>query len=511
MPLIGKILKKVVEVSASLSGSENIWQEQLKVLRGLLNNGENTAFGKHYAFSDILKAPDLPKEFASRVPIHTYRKMNEEWWYQQLEGKEDISWPGKPLYYATTAGTTGDKSKRLPVTEELLKSIRETGIKQLKAISHFDLPDSFFESKVLMLTSSTHLQKFDDHYEGEISGISASNIPSWFSFFYKPEQEISSIDQWDKRVLEIAKRAPDWDVGALSGIPSWVELMLKKVISYHKLKNIHEIWPNLSVYTTGGIAFGPYRRSMEKLFAHPLIYLDTYLASEGFLAYQQRPNKEMAMSLSYDTGIYFEFIPFEEDYFDENGDPFDDAPVLHLSEVEENKEYALIISSVAGAWRYSIGDTVKFTDKGRNEIVVSGRTKHFLNVADSNLSVRKLNQAVLMLEEKFHVSIPEFTVAALKRQENFIHKWYMGLENNGRPSTEEMERELDVYLQSRFESYKEARKKALAGVEIELVPKQLFIQWAETQKKKGGQMKISRVMKEELFEKWENFVFQKGV
>ena len=509
MPIIGKIVKKVVEVSSSFSGNEDAIVAQEKALEGLLKKAEKTAFGRHYHFNEILKAPDQKKEFSHRVPLHTYQKMQSEWWKQQLKGKEDISWPGKPLYYATTAGTTGDKSKSLPVTDDLLKSIRETGLKQALVLAHFDLPDSFFQSNVLMLTSSTNLQETNDHYEGEISGISASNIPFWFRLFYKPEESVSGIDEWEKRVLEIAKRAPDWNIGALSGIPSWIELMLRKIISYNKLKNIHEIWPNLSVYTTGGTSFNRYRKSMEKLFARPLIYLDTYLASEGFLAYQQRPNEEMAMVLSYDTGIYFEFIPFKEEYFDENGDPLSNAPAFPLSDVSENKEYALIVSTNAGAWRYSIGDTVKITDKSRNEIVISGRTKHFMNAVGSQLTVKKMNAAVQALEEKFNISIPEFTVSAVKLNENYIHKWYLGLEEKSKISNEEMARELEEVLKNKYESYKDARKKALKGLEVKLVSKELFYEWAGNIKKKGGQMKISRMMKEELFKEWEKFVAEK--
>lgn len=510
MPLIGKIVKKAVEVFSSLSSNEEACKAQEKMLEYLLKNAEKTAFGQRHQFADILDAPDLEKEFAQRVTLHTYQKMYEEWWQQQLEGKEDISWPGKPLYYAVTAGTTGDKSKCLPVTSELLKSIRKIGLKQALVLSQLSLPDAFFQSSVLMLSSSTNLQKVGGHYEGEISGISANHIPFWFRGFCKPEKEVSDIDEWDARVLEIARRAPDWNIGALSGIPTWIELMLREIISYNNLKNIHEIWPNLSVYTTGGTAFGPYRKSMGKLFSRPLIYLDTYLASEGFLAYQQRPNEEMAMALSYDSGIYFEFIPFEDEYFDENGDPLANVPVLTFSEVEEGKEYALIISTVAGLWRYSIGDTVKFTDKFRNEILITGRTKHFMNEAGSRLSVHKMNEAVQALEEKFNVSIPEFTVSEVKRNESYIHKWYLGIDGNYDIPNEEVTQELDRLLQNKYRSYQAARKEVLQGLEAKLIPRELFYEWAETKKMKGGQMKISRMMQKELFEKWERFISEKG-
>lgn len=506
MAIIGKIVKKVVDVSSNLSSEESPIEAQKSVLEKLLEKGKATAFGKHYNFSKILESPDKEKAFSDAIPLHDYNKMHEEWWKQQVEGKEDISWPGKTVYFALSAGTTGSSSKRIPVTDDMLTAIRETGIKQALVLPEFDLPEEFFQSNVLMLSSSTNLKEHNDHLEGEVSGISASNIPFWFRGFYKPDIEIASIDDWDKRILEIAKKAPEWNIGALSGIPSWIELMLKKIISYNNLDNIHDIWPNLSVYTTGGTAFGPYRKSMEKLLARPLVYLDTYLASEGFLAYQKRPSDNMAMALSYDTGIYFEFIPFEEQYFDENGAPLPDAPVLKLKEVEEGKDYALIISTVAGAWRYSIGDTIKFTDTENSEIIITGRTKHFMNVAGSQLSVNQMNEALREIEEKRGVSIPEFTMSAVKKEEKFIHRWYLGLDTEKELAPEKISAELDEILQNNNKSYRGARKKALAGVEVKIIPKDLFYAWSEQEKKKGGQIKTPRMMKEEQFENWESFV-----
>lgn len=505
MPLIGKIVKTVIDISSSLSGRENALKAQEEVLEMLLKKAAPTAFGQHYRFNNILGAEDRKKAFAEAVPLHDYSKMYEDWWKEQLEDKEDITWPGKTAYYALSAGTTGKSSKKIPVTDDMLQAIRETGIKQALVLSDYELPDEFFQSNVLMLGSSTQLKEREDHLEGEISGISASNVPFWFRGFYKPEEEVSAIDEWDDRVREIAKRAPEWNIGALSGIPAWIELMLKEVVSYNKLKNIHEIWPNLSVYTTGGTAFGPYKKSMEKLFERPLVYLDTYLASEGFLAYQQRPNENMAMALSYDTGIYFEFIPFEEDYFDESGSPLPDAPVLALAEVEEGKEYAIIISTVAGAWRYSIGDTVKITDKERSEIIITGRTKHFMNVVGSKLSVNIMNQAVKELEEKFKISIPEFTMAAVLQNGDYYHKWYLGVDEDGKVQKEEVTSLLDEILKNSNKSYRGARTKALKGIIVEIVPKEFFYDWSEEEKKKGGQVKTPRMMKKEQFRRWEAF------
>ncbi len=277
------------------------------------------------------------------------------------EGEEDVTWPGKPPYFALSSGTTGKTSKRIPVTADMVEAIRTSGIKQISALSNFDLPSEFFEREIMMLGSSTDLQAEGDHKEGEISGISASNIPFWFRSYYKPGVEIAKIDEWDERIQKIAENAKNWDIGALTGIPSWMELMLKKVIEYHGVKNIHEIWPNLQVYTTGGVAFEPYSKSFNALLDHEIIVIDTYLASEGFLAFQQRPDTH-SMKLVLDNGVYFEFVPFKAEYVNEDGSITDDAPVISISEVKEEEDYIILISTVSGAWRYLIGDTIKFTD-----------------------------------------------------------------------------------------------------------------------------------------------------
>ncbi len=214
----------------------------------------------------------------------------------------------------------------------------------------------------MMLGSSTDLDKIEDHEEGEISGISASNIPFWFRNFYKPGVEIAEIEDWDERVLEIAKEGKNWDIGAMSGIPSWTELMIKKILEYHNAKNIHEIWPNLLVYSTGGVAFEPYEKAFENCWSHsPVVVIDTYLASEGFMAFQASPETR-SMKLVVDNGIYFEFVPFKPEYIKEDGSVNSEAPVVPLEKVKTEEDYVLVISTVSGAWRYLIGDTIKFTD-----------------------------------------------------------------------------------------------------------------------------------------------------
>lgn len=507
MAVIGSIIKGLIDLRDSIVSEPNHVEAQEKELRNLLEKAQKTAFGKHYNFDIILAAPDIMEAFAEAVPYHDYNKINDEWWYKYHEGEDNVTWPGNPPYFALSSGTTGKTSKRIPVTDDMVDAIRAAGIKQVGSLANYDLPSDFFEKEIMMLGSSTDLDKRGGHEEGEISGISASNIPFWFRNFYKPGRDIAEIEDWDERVLAIAKEAPNWDIGAITGIPSWTELMLKKIIEHHNVKNIHEIWPNLIVYSTGGVAFEPYEKSFNALLEHPVTVIDTYLASEGFMAFQSRPGT-MAMQLVLDNGIYFEFVPFKPEYINEDGSLTEDAPFVNIADVEPETDYVLVISTVSGLWRYLIGDTIKFTDVEKAEIKITGRTKFFLNVVGSQLSVNKMNDAVKSLEERFDVEIPEFTISAIKIEGDYYHKWYLGVdsENVKSKSNEELAAALDEELKNANKNYKVARSKALHGVKVETVPLNVFHEWSAKNKKKGGQVKMEKVMKEDKFKEWEDFV-----
>ncbi len=505
MEIIGSIVKGVINLKGALSSEPNHIEAQEKVLIELLKKAKHTEFGKEYGFELILQSDEIQEDFAKEVPYFDYHQLFDAWWSRVIDGEEDVTWPGNPDYFALSSGTTGKKSKRIPVTEDMIAAIRQAGIKQIEALSNFDLPASFFEKEIMMLGSSTDLKEKDGHLEGEISGISASNIPFWFEGYYKPGSQIAQIDDWDKRVLRIAEKAKDWDIGALSGIPSWMELMLQKVIDYHNADTIHDIWPNLQVYTSGGVAFAPYEKSFNKLLAHPITVIDTYLASEGFIAYQERPETD-AMKLITDNGIYFEFVPFQPEYINQDGSLKQDAPSITLADVEMGQDYVLLISTVSGAWRYIIGDTIEFTDIERAEIKITGRTKFFLNVVGSQLSVNKMNAALREVEEQFNTEIPEFTLAATRIDNEFYHHWYLGTST---PIDEEtLAGALDKSLKNANKNYKVARNKALKGVKVTKVPAELFAEWSGSQKKKGGQVKMERVMSEEKFSEWEAFISQ---
>ncbi|MCF8304368.1 MAG: GH3 auxin-responsive promoter family protein [Bacteroidales bacterium] len=507
MAVIGEIIKVAIEAADKFLNNPDPVEAQKEVLKDLLSEAKHTAFGKHYNFRNILAQKDLRAAFANKIPYHNYDRMFDEWWHKVLNGQRDITWPGKVDYFAVSSGTTS-KKKHIPVTDDMMKSIRKAGIKQLKGMANFDMPGEFYEKEILMFGSSTDLKKVNGHYEGEISGISASQLPFWFEGYYRPGKEIAAINDWDRRVEAVAREAPNWDIGSISGIPSWVELMIKKVMAYHKVDNIHEIWPNFKVFTSGGVAFEPYKKSFDNITGKPIIVIDTYLTSEGYLATQTRKDTD-AMRLITDNGIYFEFVPFNPDDIEEDGSIPPQAKALTLEEVEEGVEYVLIISTVSGAWRYMIGDTIVFTDKERAEIKITGRTKHYLNVVGSQLSVIQMNHALKEMERFYDCDISEFTVAALKEHDEYLHRWYLGVNGEIRSGEQEVARRLDGILQENNKNYAVARTKALKSVEVKVVPVNLFYQWTEETKQKGGQAKVPRVMKAADFRKWEEFVNSK--
>ncbi|MHA7942950.1 GH3 family acyl-acid amido synthetase [Formosa sp. 3Alg 14/1] len=504
MAIIGNIIKGVIQIKDTLTPESNPVENQKEVLKSLLETAKDTAFGKHYKFEALLEHDDFQSQFSKTIPYFDYNKINDEWWYRLHQDESDITWPGNPDYFALSSGTTGKTSKRIPVTQDMIESIKNAGIQQVFALNAFDLPPDFFEKEIMMLGSSTDLIEKENHKEGEISGISASNIPFWFRGYYKPGEDISKIDDWDERVNRIAENAKNWDIGALSGIPSWLELMLKKVIDYHNLNNIHDIWPNLQVYTSGGVAFQPYEKSFNALMGHPITIIDTYLASEGFIAFQARP-ETTSMQLVTDNGIYFEFVPLKPEYILEDGSLTDDAPCITLADVELDEDYVLIISTVAGTWRYIIGDTIMFTDIERAEIKITGRTKFFLNTVGSQLSVNKMNDAMLHLEEQFDMKIPEFTICAKEFEDGFYHCWYLGTDNTNQ-DVQAISDAIDTYLKEANKNYAVARSKALQGLKVKLIKPEIFSDWNAKNKKKGGQVKMERVMNEDKFKTWEDFV-----
>ena len=503
MAIIGKLIKAGIDLSAKLQSTEENPQElQENQLRELLSKAKDTAFGKYHGFEEILNSDDLVKNFQKEVPIFKYEQMHAQWWSKQ-ERFPDITWPGKPDFFARSSGTTGKSSKRIPITKEFLATMKSVGTSQLNALHEFDFPETLFESEILMLSSSANLEKNNQGFEeGEISGINVSNFPDWYDIFYRPGKEIAAISDWDERVDAIAEQAPEWNIGAIAGIPSWVLLMLKRIIEKHQLKHIHEIWPNFQVYASGGVAFETYREDFDAICGKPITVLDTYLASEGFIAYTAIPDT-MAMKLALHHGYFFEFIPFDKRGVDETGELLSDPLVLGIGEVEIGQEYVLLLSSCAGAWRYVIGDVIRFESLDPPQIKITGRTKFFLNVVGSQLSEEKMDKAVLELAEKHDSTINEYMVAAFKNEAGeYIHQWVLvsEIQANG------LAKELDELLKAANKNYGVARSKALKDIKVQVISKEQYTDFLDTSNKKGGQTKTPKVMKEEKMKSLLEFI-----
>jgi hypothetical protein len=354
-----------------------------------------------------------------------------------------------------------------------------------------------------MLGGSTHLQKSATYYAGDLSGIQAKNIPFWFQGMYKPGKRIAKNTDWSKKLDEIVEKAPEWDIAFLVGVPAWVQLCMEKVIERYNLKNIHEIWPNLAFYVHGGVALEPYKRGFDKLLGKPITYIETYLASEGFLAYQNRQDAK-GMKLALNSNIFFEFVPFDYKNFDSEGNMVANPEVLMIHEIEENKNYAILISTNAGTWRYLIGDTIKFVDIDKNEIIITGRTKHFLSLVGEHLSVDNMNQAIKLVSEELNISIGEFTVAGVPYGSFFAHHWFISTDD--KVNSENLKIMIDEKLKELNDDYEVERKHALKEIFVDVLSEKTFMNFMKAKGKVGGQHKFPRVLKGKMLEDWQKFL-----
>jgi GH3 auxin-responsive promoter len=479
-------------------------RQQMRVLKKLLKKARFTEFGQQYGFDKILLSKHPGKKFQELVPTYNYSKIYKEWWYKTLEGKPDVCWPGKIKYYALSSGTSESASKYIPITNDLLRGNRTVMIKQVLSLSSFEeIPAKSISKGGLMLGGSTDLQKGQGYYAGDLSGITAKKVPFWFAPFYKPGKKIAKQKDWHKKLDEIVEQAPNWDIGYVTGVPAWIQLCIEKIIERYGVKDIHEIWPNLSFFIWGGVAFEPYKKGFEKLLGKPITYIETYLASEGFIAFQDRPDAR-GMRLVINQHIFLEFVPFDDKNFDADGDMIENPEALMLHEVEEGRDYAILLSTAAGAWRYLIGDTIRFIDKERYEIVITGRTKHFLSLVGEHLSVENMTRAIQLSSEALNISIPEFTVAGVPVGNLFGHHWYVAC--NDVVNAELLCQKIDSSLIELNDDYAVERKNALKNIGVTVLKEDRFLQFMELKGKVGGQHKFPRVLKGKLLEDWLSFL-----
>lgn len=510
IPILGAIIKAAAEiknipVEIRQNHTDPI-NAQRRELRKLLAKAQFTEFGKEYHFSEILTSGNIIEEFRKCVPVFDYNKMHDEWWYKNLEGKRNVAWPGKIKYFALSSGTSEAASKYIPITKGLNNRITRASLRQLVSATRYDFPLDFYNKGVLMIGGSTDLQynKEYDYYAGDLSGISASKIPSWFEFFYKPGQKISKIKDWAEKMDMMVKEAPKWDIGVIVGVPAWVQILLERIIKEYNLKTIHDLWPNLMVYVHSGVAFSPYENSFERLFGKEVIYVESYLASEGYIAYQVDLKKRV-MQLLVDNGIYFEFVPFNEQNFDEDGSIVEHPVTLTLSEVEENTDYAILLSTCAGTWRYLIGDTIKFLDKRECSIAITGRTKQFLSITGEHLSQDNMTQAVDMMAKELGINVTEFTVAGIRHETMYAHHWYLAVD--GEVDKELALRKIDENLCKLNDDYAVERTQAIKQLFIDVYPTHVFYDFMEQKIGKwGGATKFPRVMKDKRLTMWQEYL-----
>lgn len=500
-----------IKIPASLAAALRIpvnspKRQQIKALKKLLKKACFTEFGQQYRFDEILLSRHPGKKFQELVPAYNYNSIYKDWWHKTLEGHPDVCWPGKIKFFALSSGTSESASKYIPITKELIKSNKTAMIRQIISLRHYDdLPMNALGKGMLMLGGSTELQKSRHWYAGDLSGIQARHVPFWFQRFYKPGRRIAKTRDWNLKIDEIVMQAPHWDIGFVVGVPAWIQMCMERIIQHYNVQHIHEIWPNLGFFVHGGVAFEPYKKGFEKLLGKPIIYIETYLASEGFMAYQDRPNPD-GMRLVTNGNIFFEFVPFDDDNFDPDGEMVEKPRALMIHEVEEGKEYALLLSTNAGTWRYLIGDTIKFTNLERCEIVITGRTKHFLSLVGEHLSVDNMNKAVQLVGEEMNISIPEFTVAGVPHGLFFAHHWYIACNEN--LDAADLARRIDEKLKILNDDYATERGSALKEVLLTVLPEEKFMDFMVYKGKVGGQHKFPRVLKGRMLSDWNAFLAQ---
>ncbi len=501
MPIIGKLLKKGTEISYRRNANNSKeYIKQLKTLKKLLFTAKNTEFGFFHSFNNILSRSDLVKSFQQQVPVMEYDDFYNQWLKKTLEGQSNINWPGKIKYFALSSGTTGSPSKRIPVTEGMIRSFQKTSIRQLASLHEIDLPETFFSSQFLTVGGSSKLTKQKNHIEGDLSGILKKHTSLIATPFTKPGYRISNTKDWNKKIDLIVQKAPKWNIGIIAGIPSWCILLIERIIEHYNLNSIHDIWPNFQVYVHGGVFMSPYKEKLEGLCSKKVHLLDTYLASEGYFAYQTS-SSSIGMKLLLDTGIFYEFIPFNSDFFNEEGQVINSKKALTLSQVKEGVDYALVITTNAGLWRYLIGDLVRFVDFKERELIITGRIKQFLSLCGEHLSLENINEAIINLSKKAEIDIVKFTIYA--DEINQCHHWFI---SSNKQINQDISIKMDAELCLLNDDYASARKYTLAPPKITVLNKSVFYGFLNSLGKQGGQNKFPRVLNPSQANKWLKFI-----
>ena len=459
-------------------------ETQEGILFSQLYHAENTDYGKINGFSSISSYED----FQRNVPIVTYEDF-EPFIEKARQGNPDVIWPGYIRKFAKSSGTTNAKSKFIPISEESLEDCHFKAGKDLLSIYANNHPDNcLFLNKNLRLGGSSELYEDFNTKFGDLSAIMIENLPFWVEITTTPSKKVSLMSEWESKLAAIISEVKNEDVGSMTGVPSWMMVLLQRILADTGKQNISELWPNLEVFFHGGISFQPYREQYRKMIGKDINYYEIYNASEGFFAIQdQHGSDEMLLMLDY--GIFYEFIPM--DSFD-----LKNLKAVPLEKVEIGKNYAMVITTNSGLWRYLIGDTVRFTSLKPFRIKISGRTKHFINAFGEELMIDNVETALTKACEVTESAVSDFTGAPvfMKDGESGAHEWIF--EFIKQPTDMEYFSEIfDGHLKSINSDYEAKRYNniTLKKPIIHVAKPQLFYRWMSARGKLGGQNKVPRL------------------
>jgi hypothetical protein len=464
---------------------------QREVLQDLVTAAQYTEFGRKYHFSKLFTL----KEFKKSVPIHEYDDI-KPYIMRMMEGEANILWNTPVTWFAKSSGTTSDKSKFIPISEESLKENHFQASKDLLSNYYKNFPSSdLLTGKGLVVGGSHQISKVNDEIQyGDLSAVLMQNSPFWGQWIRTPELSVALLDEWENKIEKLAQVTAQENVTSLAGVPTWTLLLLKRILEIKGKTTIKEVWPNLELYINGGVSFVPYKEQFDKIFGAKINYLEIYNASEGFIAAQVSPDDD-GMLLFTEHGIFYEFMPVEE-YGNKN-------PVtVGLKNVVVGKNYALVMSTTGGLWRYLIGDTVQFTSLNPYKIKITGRLKHYMNAFGEEVIVDNTDKAIAIASEKTGSIVNDYTAAPVyfSDSSNGAHEWLIEFDKE----PEDLDvfiKELDNALKSVNSDYEAKRYKdiALRIPSVRSLKKGTFTDWLRSKGKLGGQHKVPRLSNERKY------------
>lgn len=460
------------------------FETQKGILFSQLFHAEETEYGKKYGFNSISNIED----FKNNVPIVKYEDF-EPYIERARKGERDLFWPGVVKNFAKSSGTTNAKSKFIPITEESLELCHYKAGKDMVSIYANNHPDNqLFSKKNLRLGGSSELYENFNSKFGDLSAILIDNLPFWVELTAVPSKKTSLMSEWESKLKAIVHEVKSEDIGSILGVPSWMLVLLQRLLKESGKSSISELWPNLEVFFHGGISFKPYREQYKQIIGKNINYYETYNASEGFFAIQDRSGAE-DMLLMLDYGIYYEFIPMEKIHQDH-------PDTVNLENVEIGKNYAMLITTNGGLWRYLIGDTICFTSLNPFRIKIAGRTKHYINAFGEELMIDNVEQALEKACKETASSVTEYTGAPvfMKNGQNGAHEWI--IEFSKKPNDlDQFNHIFDSQLKSINSDYEAKRynNMALGKPIIHTAKPNLFYSWMQSRGKLGGQNKVPRL------------------